>query len=166
MAGGSRAQFNGEERSRQAGLPYRRGGLRHMSGPMSDRDNGPISTGYIPSARATPDGRRKFRLSDKKRIVEEALAPDASVSGVARRDGITAALLFRWKRELIAPEPGFFPVTVIDGSDAASLSVSGQVAAPSAAPLVIERSPPEIEVELTGGRRVRFRAIGPVRNPV
>ena len=154
--GNWRAQFDGEEKSRHAGLLYRRGGLRHMSGHMSGKDNAPLSTGYIPSARAAPDGRRNFRLSDKKRIVGEALAPGASVSGVARRYGITAALLFRWKRELIAPEPVFLPVTVIDGTDAGSPSVSAPVAAPAAAPLMIERSTPEIEVELTGGRRVRF----------
>ena len=154
--GNWRTQFGGEEKSRHAGLLYRRGGLRHMSGHMSDKDNGPISTGYSPSARAAPEGRRNFRLSDKKRIVGEALAPGASVSGVARRYGITAALLFRWKRELITSDPVFLPVTVTDGTDAGSASVSGSVATPAAGPIMIERSTPEIEVELTGGRRVRF----------
>ena len=77
---------------------------------------------------------------------------------MARRYGITARLLFRWKRELTAPEPVFLPVTVIDEAGAASPSspVSEPAAAPPVMPSIIERSAPEIEVELRGGRRVRF----------
>ena len=71
--GNWRTRFRGEEKSRQAGLLYRRGGLGHMSGHMSDKDNEPISTGYIPSGRGAPEARRNFRLRDKKRIVAEAL---------------------------------------------------------------------------------------------
>jgi len=56
-----------------------------MTSPMTDRENGPVSTGYIPSGRTLPEARRNFRLPDKKRIMVEALAPGASVSGVARR---------------------------------------------------------------------------------
>ncbi|WP_323800446.1 IS66 family insertion sequence element accessory protein TnpA [Parasphingorhabdus sp.] len=113
--GNWRAQFKDEEAAVQENLLWRRGGgLRHMSGHMSDREIAPDSTGYVPSARVMPDGRRNFRLSDKKRVVAEALARGASISGVARRYGITAPLLFRWKREL-SPEPE--PVGVLkDGT--------------------------------------------------
>ena len=158
--GNWRAQFKDEEAVAQENLLWRRGGgLRHMSGHMSDREIEPDSTGYVPSARVMPDGRRNFRLSDKKRIVAEALARGASISGVARRYGITAPLLFRWKRELSPePEPVFLPVTISDAPAPAqeSLMVSSVPPPPVPAAVIVERSREEIEVELVGGRRVRF----------
>ena len=49
-----------------------------------------------------PDGtverRRTRSLDDRKRIVEEALAPGASVAAVARRHGLNANLVFKWIR--------------------------------------------------------------------
>ena len=44
--------------------------------------------------------RRKFSENDKRRIVEEAAQPGANLSAVARRYGIAARVLFRWKQEL------------------------------------------------------------------
>lgn len=158
--GNCRDRFKAEDVVRQAGLLYRRGGLRHMSGHMSDQETAPLSTGYVPSARAAPEMRRNFRPSDKQRIVAEAMAPGASVSGVARRYGITKPLLFRWKRELVPPEPEpvFLPVTVSDGPGPAELGSPMPVPlAPSVgAAVIIERPRDDIEVELTGGRRLRF----------
>jgi transposase len=46
---------------------------------------------------ATP--RRVLRTNeDKRRIVEEAMAPGASVAAVARKHGVNANLLFGWRR--------------------------------------------------------------------
>lgn len=158
--GNWRDRFKAEDEVRQAGLLYRRGGLGHVSGHMSDRDIEPVSTGYVPSARALPEGRRNFRPSDKKRIVAEAMAPGASVGSVARRYGIDRPLLCRWKRELAPPEPDpvFLPVTVSDGLGPAELGSPMPVPlAPSiGAAVIIERPRDDIEVELTGGRRLRF----------
>src|ERR1700751_2931403 len=51
---------------------------------------------------AAKDGvgeRRRTRgLDERKRIVEEALAPGVSVAAVARRHGLTANLIFKWVR--------------------------------------------------------------------
>jgi len=155
--GNWRAKFRYEVPSPVRRLLYRRGGSPgHMASHMADREIDDISTGYVPSAVAMPDGRRNFRVADKKRIVAEAMAPGASVSGVARRYGIDTRLLFRWKREFAPPpEPVFLPVTVSDspeqsGTDAlpASPQLPGSV--------IVERPSNEIEVELVGGRRVRF----------
>ena len=44
-----------------------------------------------------------FSQADKGRIVEETARPGASLSEVARRYGISARVLFRWKQELTAP---------------------------------------------------------------
>jgi len=130
-----------------------------MASHMSDKEIAQTSTGYVPSAKSMPDGRRNFRMADKKRIVAEAMAPGASVSGIARRYGIDTPLLFRWKREFSPPpsEPVFLPVTVSDGPDPDQVGEhSAPACAQVAGPIIVERSPQEIEVELVGGRRVRF----------
>ena len=128
--GNWRARFESEVAARRQGVLYRRGGLSHMSSHMTDRDIEPISTGYIPSGRGLPEARRNFRLTDKRRIVAEATAPGASVSAVARRYGISRRLVFRWKRELVAPqgqtaaEPVFLSVTVSDSVGTADATPS------------------------------------------
>jgi len=80
--------------------------------------------------------------------------PDAYVSGVARQYGIGTRLLFSWKQEL-APvaktETTFLPVTITDAP-----GQSAEAPLPGPAPVIVERSAPGIEVELIGGRRVRF----------
>ena len=42
--------------------------------------------------------RRTRSLDERKRIVEEALAPGVSVAAVARRHGLNANLIFKWIR--------------------------------------------------------------------
>ncbi len=102
--GNWRAKFRYEVPSPVRRLLYRRGGsFGHMASHMADREIDDTSTGYVPSAATMPDGRRNFRVADKKRMVAEAMAPGASVSGVARRYGIDTRLLFRWKREFARP---------------------------------------------------------------
>lgn len=154
--GNWRAQFKDDDVGRPPKLLYRRGvGLKHMSKHMLNRETTLPPRSYIPSAKSVPVGaRRCFSPADKRRIVAEAGRPGASVSDIARRYGISKRLLFHWKQEL-APkaqsEAKFLPVTIADEPSAATVS------APSAPapPIVVERAP-GIEVELAGGRRVRF----------
>lgn len=158
--GNWRDRFKAEEKVHEAGLLYRRGGPGHMSSHMSDRES-PVSTGYVPSGRAMPEARRNFRLSDKKRIVAEAMVPGASVAGVARRYGIDRPLLCRWKRELAPPEPepAFLEVTVSDEAEPTGTALPQPAASlpgSIATPVIVERPRDEIEVELVGGRRMRF----------
>ncbi len=155
--GNWRDQFRLEEKQRPAGLLWRRGGLKHMASHMSDRDIGPMSPGYIPSPRSMPDGRRNFSPADKRRIVAETELPGATLSAVARRHDIGMRLLFRWKQELAPPEPPVFvSVTVEDAAQSAGPDIALPPPSPVAAPIIVERSSHEIEVELTGGRRIRF----------
>ncbi len=155
--GNWRAKLKHEEPASAGKLLYRRGGgLRHMSRHMS-KEIPSVHSSYIPSARSAPPGaRRRFSAADKRRIVEEAERPGASVSGVARQYGITTRLLFRWRQEL-APaaktEASFLPVTITDAADEPAEAPSSM---PAPAPVIVERSAPGIEVELIGGRRVRF----------
>ena len=44
-------------------------------------------------------GKRRYRRSDeKRRIVEETLAPGASVAVIARRPRVNANLVFHWRK--------------------------------------------------------------------
>ncbi len=121
------------------------------------KENPLAPSSYIPSARSGgPGKRRNFRAADKRRIVEETCREGASVSGVARKYGIGTLLLFSWKQDL-APaaktETTFLPVTI---TDAPEQSPETPASLPGPAPVIVERSAPGIEVELIGGRRVRF----------
>ena len=155
--GNWRAKLKHEEPASAGKLLYRRGGgLKHMSKHML-KENPSAPSSYIPSARSGgPGKRRNFRAADKRRIVEETCREGASVSGVARKHGIGTRLLFSWKQEL-APaaktETTFLPVTI---TDAPEQSAETPASLPGPAPVIVERSAPGIEVELIGGRRVRF----------
>jgi len=155
--GNWRAKLRHEEPALAGKLLYRRGGgLSHMTSHMTKEIVSPPS-GYLPSARSAPPGsRRRFSAADKRRIVEEAESPGTSVSRVARQYGIAARVLFRWKQEM-APaaktETTFLPVTVTDAADQPAETPPSM---PGLAPMIVERSAPGVEVELIGGRRVRF----------
>ena len=61
-------------------------------------------------------GRRRWSADEKARILEEAMAPGAVVSEVARRNGMSPQHLFTWrrqaKREAGDPPLAFTPVVV------------------------------------------------------
>ena len=84
--------------------------------------------------------RRRYPAEVKRRLVEEALQPGASVSAIARQHNINTNMLFTWCRQaqrgLLAapPQATFVPVGVIGGN----------------------ASP--IEIELPDGTRLRVAA--------
>src|SRR6202161_1535177 len=107
--------------------------------------------GHQMAARGGAGERRRTRsLDERKRIVEEALAPGISVAAVARRHGLNANLVFKWIRRsregwrdrrrepanekpvvVVPPEggaPAFIPVKLLE-LDAASASPRSDVAA-------------------------------------
>lgn len=70
--------------------------------------------------------RRRWRtVEEKRRIVEEAMAPGASVSKVARLHGVNANQVFGWRRQYRAGElvvaatsvPQLLPVIVSDSAE-------------------------------------------------
>ena len=76
--------------------------------------------------------RRTYSAAFKAQVVEETLAPDAVVSQVARRHGLTPQQVFGWRREMRErPAAG---------------------ALPAFAPVMIEARPPEAAIEITIGR--------------
>lgn len=50
-----------------------------------------------PAAEAASPTRRRFSIEEKRAIVLESEAPGETVSAVARRHGIVASMLFRWR---------------------------------------------------------------------
>jgi transposase len=64
-------------------------------------------------------GRRRWSDEEKARAIEESLAPDAVVSQVARRHGVTPQQLFTWRREVrqkaAESSPPFVPAIVEGG---------------------------------------------------
>lgn len=49
----------------------------------------------------TDGGRRRWSAAEKFRIVEETLDEGASISVVARRNGVAPNLLYRWRRLML-----------------------------------------------------------------
>ncbi|MFL6727930.1 MAG: transposase [Sphingomicrobium sp.] len=83
----------------------------------------------VPPARG--GHRRRFSETDKRRIVEEAAQPSARLSEVARRYGIAARVLFRWKQELNATAaPMFVTVQIADASSPCDAALSEEERAP------------------------------------
>jgi transposase len=123
--------------------------------------------------------RRTRSLDERKKIVEEALAPGVSVAAVARRHGLNANLIFKWIRRsregwrdqrrepakekpvVVAP-PGrggsaFVPVKLLE-LDAASMPPRSDVAAKPARPTRRGARRGAMEISLPNGAKVSLDA--------
>jgi hypothetical protein len=106
--GNWRAKFKAEPQPPQRKLLYRRGGSSHALSHSSSH-----TLSHVPYPFSWSEGsivpppreghRRRFGEREKRRILQEATQPDASMSEVARRYGIARRVLCRWKQELAAP---------------------------------------------------------------
>jgi hypothetical protein len=102
--GNWRAKFKAEPQPPSPKQLYRRRGLSHTLGhSLSQRLShmtygSPVSGPIVPPVRE--GHRRRFNEADKRQILEEAVQAGANLSEVARRYGIAARVLFRWKQEL------------------------------------------------------------------
>ena len=102
--------------------------------------------------------RRRWSREDKARIIEETLAPGAKVSEVARRHGISASLVFTWRRQSRA---NHVPAAVVPRFAAvriAELSTEAATSTTSEQPRATGGRSGLIEISLGGGRRVRVDA--------
>lgn len=101
--------------------------------------------------------RRRWSLADKERLVAASLEPGVSVSEVARAAGLHVSQLFRWRKQLCTrietsstateplAEPKLVPVTIVPMAAAAD----------TPPPRRRRRCSGMIEIEVSGGRRVR-----------
>lgn len=110
--GNWRAKFMAEPQPPVRKLLYRRRGLSHAlshspSHPLSHTLSHGTYPSSVPAAPIVPPAReghrRRFSAADKRRILEEAAQPDASVAQIARHYGIARRVLCRWKQELAPP---------------------------------------------------------------
>ena len=73
-----------------------------MSAPMPSDRSFQLLEGNGGRLDASPDvPRRRWSEAAKARLVEEALAPAANVSAIARRHGIAPSQLFGWRRQAL-----------------------------------------------------------------
>jgi transposase-like protein len=89
----------------------------------------PVSGPIVPPARE--GHRRRFNEADKRQILEEAVQAGANLSEVARRYGIAARVLFRWKQELTpSPAPVFVEVQITDANAPSDAALGNEERAP------------------------------------
>ena len=113
--GNWRAKFKAEPRPPERKLLHRRGGLSHRLSHTLSHSLSHMTYEPAPVVAPAREGhRRRFSDADKRQILDEACRSATSLSEVARRYGIAARILFRWKQELV--EPVFVPVRIIDAA--------------------------------------------------
>lgn len=101
-----------------------------------------------------PERRRRWTSAEKARIVEESLAPEASVAAVARRHDIHPNLLHLWRRQARTEN-----LALVRADDAAAGEV--QFAAVAVTPEERGSGVPSsvIEIEFTDGTRLRITGL-------
>lgn len=77
----------------------------------------------LPAAETAIQRRRTFTREFKRKLVEQTLAPGASVSGIALANGINTNQLFAWRRQLmpasaLPPQPALLPVHLLSSAAA------------------------------------------------
>ena len=102
------------------------------------------------------EGRRSYTPEEKARLLSETAAPGARVSQVARRHGVCASLLHRWRRQAEGrpvrkmPRPAaFVPLLLEAGCPPGP---------PASAPAASGTTDAAIEVVLRNGRMLRVGA--------
>ena len=101
--------------------------------------------------------RRRWSKDEKGRIVEETLTPGAVVSEVARRHDVAQSLLFTWRRQARAEEPGGRDGSILLPVEIGAATPSGSEAARQSRAAAGGRRTKTgvIEIELGSGKRVR-----------
>jgi transposase len=102
--------------------------------------------------------RRRWSREDKARIIEETLAPGAKVSEVARRHGISASLVFTWRRQSRANHVRAAVVPRLTAVRIAEASAESPTSTTIEQPRAAGGRSGVIEISLGGGRRVRVDA--------
>jgi len=103
--------------------------------------------------------RRRFSKEFRREVVQETLAPGASVAGVALKHRLNANLVFTWRRKLLprlaparARSVKLLPVTITDASAMVPAPAGESIA--SNKPVRRYRVRGAIEIELNGARIV------------
>jgi transposase len=98
-----------------------------------------------------PERRRRWTSAEKARIVEETLAPEASVADVARRHDVHANLLHLWRRQARTRN-----LALVGADDAPAPEVQFAAVAVTPEERVSAAPSSVIEIEFTDGTRLRI----------
>ena len=104
------------------------------------------------------DRRRRWRPEEKLSILQEAFAPGAIVSEVARRREVSTALIYGWRRQAQEAMSGFVPAQIVDDPVVRTADASGsgciKVVLPSGAYVEVPfETPPGIIGAVLGSLR-------------
>jgi transposase len=105
--------------------------------------------------------RRRWTDADKRQLVAETLAPDATVHAVARRHGVSTSQLFTWRKRFRG-ELGFPRSTPAAPAFAAVALAPAGASLPGDGTLAVSGMPTSagvIEIELPHGERVRIAGV-------
>lgn len=116
---------------------------------------------------STVERRRNWPPEVKLRIIEEALAPGASIAAVADRNGVCRSLLYTWLRLVrddkmpgisitARPTPSFVPIRIEPPASAPAPEVRADDHPPPPPRLPSRgRRPALVEIALTNGRVIK-----------
>jgi transposase len=107
--------------------------------------------------------RRRRSVAERRRVVEQTLAPGASVARVARDHGVNANQVFHWRRLYqrgllggkVQPAGGLLPVKVFESAETTAMVATDSGVAAAIPP----KAAHSIQIELAKGRvRIEGRA--------
>ena len=109
------------------------------------------------SGTVVPEAKRRRRsVAERRRVVEQTLAPGASVARVARDHGVNANQVFHWRRLYqrgllggkVQPTGGLLPVKVSESAETTAMVARGSGVATAIPP----KAAGAIQIELAKGR--------------
>ena len=116
------------------------------------------------SGTVVPESKRRRRsVAERRRVVEQTLAPGASVARVARDHGVNANQVFHWRRLYqrgllggkVQPTGGLLPVRVSESAETTAMVARGSGVTAAISP----KAASAIQIELAKGRvRIEGRA--------
>ena len=116
------------------------------------------------SGTVVPESKRRRRsVAERRRVVEQTLAPGASVARVARAHGVNANQVFHWRRLYqrgllggkVQPTGELLPVKVSESAETTAMVARGSGVATAISP----KAASTIQIELAKGRvRIEGRA--------
>jgi len=116
------------------------------------------------SGTVVPESKRRRRsVAERRRVVEQTLAPGASVARVARDHGVNENQVFHWRRLYqrgllggkVQPAGGLLPVKVSESAETTAMVARGSGVTAAIAP----KAASAIQIELAkGGVRIEGKA--------
>jgi transposase len=99
--------------------------------------------------------RREWPPAEKARIMEEALAPGASVASVADRNGVCRSQVYAWLRKARAGKLAGVSVNALSRTPFVPVKIDQPSAFPSPAVAASPRGPGKVEIGLGNGRSLK-----------